>query len=172
LWLGVSGDLVRFDGVRFVDAETLTEQPLSSKGVVTAICAARDGSVWVGRSSGGISRIQGTQVTNYGVVEGLPAGTVTAVIEDSHGLIWVGTRVGVAAFVKNQWQVEFAGGVNNVFEDHAKNLWIDVAGKIFVRHPDAHGFEQVRSDSKSVQSFAEDQSGGIWVTDRTLGFDA
>lgn len=170
LWLGVSGDLVRFDGVRFVDAETLTEQPLSSKGVVTAICAARDGSLWVGRSSGGVSRIQGTQVTNYGVVEGVPAGTVTAVIEDSQGLIWVGTRVGVAAFRKNHWQVEFSGGVNNIFEDHAKNLWIDVAGQIFVRRPDAHGFEQVRSASPSVQSFAEDQAGAIWVTDRALGF--
>jgi ligand-binding sensor domain-containing protein len=174
LWLGVSGDLIRFDGVRFVDAETLYHGTLLNKGVVTALCAARDGSLWVGRNIGGVSRIQGSHVTNFGLEDGLPDEDITALIEDRHGTLWVGGRQGLARFSNDRWERlgERQGlsgeGVDAIFEDHVGSLWVQNSLGTFVRSSEQKGFARAPIEA-APQSFAEDRSGAIWISDRTAG---
>ena len=76
IWLGISVDLVRFDGVRFVTWSDLSEDPLRNGGVVTALTASRDGSLWVGHSPGGVTRIRDGAATNFAESTDVPAGRV------------------------------------------------------------------------------------------------
>ena len=58
LWLGTRAGLIRFDGVRFVIWEAESEAA-AAESDVTALYAARDGSLWIGYGgSGGVSRLQ------------------------------------------------------------------------------------------------------------------
>jgi ligand-binding sensor domain-containing protein len=47
LWLATTDGLVRFDGVRFLHWRPKTGN-LALLGTVRSLCAARDGSLWVG----------------------------------------------------------------------------------------------------------------------------
>src|SRR5712691_193386 len=74
LWLGTNVGLVRFDGVKFVPWKELSDLALPARRV-WALCAARDGSLWVGFTTpGGISRIKDGVVINYNDSNGLTGG--------------------------------------------------------------------------------------------------
>ena len=176
LWLGVSGDLVRFDGVRFVDAETITHGTWLNKGVITVLTAARDGSIWVGRSTGGVSRLKDGHVANFGIAEGVPEGSITSIVEDAASAIWVGTRFGLRRFVDGRWLFPVgpdhvpSDPVDSLFEDRAGNLWLANARGLFVRPIGKEPFVGGESDSQPVGDFAEDAAGALWAADRTRGF--
>src|SRR5262245_55334823 len=57
LWLGTEAGLYRFDGVRFVEIGAVDGERLPS-GSVWSLCAARDGSLWIGLGSSGVSHLQ------------------------------------------------------------------------------------------------------------------
>src|SRR6202158_3240473 len=61
LWLGTEAGLYRVDGLRFVLWEPIRGGPRPSSAV-WSLCAARDGSLWIGLGSGGIGRIRGRQL--------------------------------------------------------------------------------------------------------------
>ena len=75
LWLGTEAGLYRFDGLRFVPIE-----PGAVAGVhqhsqaVWSLCAARDGSLWIGFGSGGVGRLQNGRLIHYSSEGGAPAG--------------------------------------------------------------------------------------------------
>lgn len=177
LWLGVSGDLVRFDGVRFVDAETITHGSWLNKGIITALITASDGSIWVGRSLGGVSRLKDGLVSNFGPAEGVAEGSTSAILEDAAKTIWIGTRFGLRRYVDDgRWLPPIgpdhlsSDAVDSLFEDLAGNLWLANARGLFVRPFGKESFEAHPGDPQAVAHFAEDATGALWAADRTRGF--
>src|SRR5690242_11016078 len=47
LWIGTSGGLVRFDGVRFVVFDR-SNTPALREDSILSLCPAKDGSLWIG----------------------------------------------------------------------------------------------------------------------------
>jgi len=83
LWIGTTGGLVRFDGIRFVLwSPPAGERLLSSN--ISALLGARDGSLWIGTHSG-LSRWKDGDLINYPD----PNGLIVDIQEDSNGTIWV-----------------------------------------------------------------------------------
>ena len=78
----------------------------------------------------GVAKAQVLPIRNYGIREGLNAGSISAVLRDSRGLLWVGTYNGVNLYDGNRFQQPVMGTrsgqifVNQFFEDRHKNIWI------------------------------------------------
>lgn len=60
---------------------------------VYALAVARDGTLWVGTDKG-VSRRADDRFENFTVREGLPAGTVRAIVQDAAGGMWFGFSAG------------------------------------------------------------------------------
>src|SRR5467141_3517143 len=63
LWLGTETGLYRFDGLRFVAWEPKLGDRLPGSSV-WSLFTARDGSLWIGFGSGGISRLHDSRLRN------------------------------------------------------------------------------------------------------------
>jgi signal transduction histidine kinase/ligand-binding sensor domain-containing protein len=138
-------------------------------GPVMALVAARDGSVWVG-SGAGVFHVTRDKVRAFTAADGVVAG-VTALIEDRQGVIWAGSRRGLFRYSDGRWTAAakasgYAGTeVFSLHEDQSGRLWVGSTAGVYRRGADA--FELVDAASVNVQGFAEDDTGGMWVTDGT-----
>lgn len=175
LWLGTSAGLVRFDGLKFLPWKELSDSPLPARRV-WALCAARDGSLWVGFATpGGISRIKDGVVTNYDEPSGLMSGYVESLTEDQDGSIWAGTRGGLFHFQNGKWDqlgpggALFEGMVSSTFEDSHGNLWVSTTDGVFRRLKDKPTFEHIVPASYWAHRVMEDRMGAMWITDPRVG---
>jgi len=103
-WVGtMAGGLNRFDRrsgefTRFLhdpdDPDSLGHQ------AVTTIHQDRRGILWVGTNAGGLNRYDDVSDTfrRYTEKNGLADNSVKAILEDSHGLLWISTEGGVSRF--------------------------------------------------------------------------
>lgn len=170
LWLGTTGGLVRFDGFQFVQWGDRGEAPLPGSSV-PVLLGARDGSLWVGfGNQGGVSQIRTDgRVVDYSAREGLPAGPVTALIEDREGVIWIGGRGGLSKLQGGRWaRVGRADGlpeveVSSLHEDAHGAVWVGTAVGVYRRAAGEPSF-QLDDGGLYVQDFTESDSGAIWVT--------
>jgi signal transduction histidine kinase/ligand-binding sensor domain-containing protein len=177
LWLGMNGGgLVRFDGFQFSPWGAGGEPELPGN-FIPALLSARDGSLWVGfgHSPGLqrvalVSRILDGRITTYTANDGLPGGIVAAIREDRQGTIWVAGSHGLAAFEGGRWrQAGQAEGIPEVdsfslYVDRQGTLWVGTSAGVYTRKDGAAAFERYDATLTSVQSFAEDDAGRLWIT--------
>lgn len=94
IWVGTRGSgLFRIQGKevrRYTAGEGLTDN------YIGALCASRDGTLWVGGTAG-LSRLDpGTgRVVRYTTKEGLAANYILSLYEDADGVLWVGSWGGI-----------------------------------------------------------------------------
>jgi ligand-binding sensor domain-containing protein/signal transduction histidine kinase len=93
LWIGTRAGAARFDGLTFTPLELL---PNAAEPSVLCLCAAKDGSLWLGTEERGLYHLHNGRLSHYGKDEGLPSDTVTQVQETSDGSVWIGLYEGVA----------------------------------------------------------------------------
>lgn len=173
LWLATDAGLVRFDGVRF-DRWALKQSALPA-GASSALLTSRDGGLWIGLSgSSPVGRLRNRKLTLYGASEGLGVTYVSSLIEDREGTIWAGTPRGLFYFREERWAKAATDGsiddasVLAVYEDGDGHLWAGTHTAVFRKAPNTKHFEQVdviNVSSNVWQSFGEDASGTVWITD-------
>jgi len=87
------------------------------------------GALWIGHYQQGVSLIQKGVVRLFGPNEGLPSGTVQAIMQDQSGSVWVGTHTGLARYRNGGWTAWRGadgvpeGGILAIVEDDFQNLW-------------------------------------------------
>ena len=182
LWLGMNGGgLVRFDGSQFSQWGSGGEPALPGD-FIPALLGARDGSVWVGfghspglQHGALVSRIVDRRVTTYTVNDGLSGGTIAALMEDRRGTVWATGSWGLAAFDGQRWrQLGQAEGLPKLdayglFEDRQGALWMGTSAGVYTRAAQASVFTLHDARLLSVRSFAQGETGTIWVTDDKAG---
>jgi signal transduction histidine kinase len=180
IWLGRQrGGLtvLRNVGATLV-AKAYTQADGLAQNSVYSVHRCRDGTVWAGTISGGVSRLKNGVFTNYSVSDGLASNFVSSIIEGFDGKIWFATSRGLASFADGHWINRSArdglpsSDVRSIFEDANHVLWIAtanglgalVAGKIQVPQnlPDLL--------REQIFGFAEDAYGFLWIatTDHVL----
>jgi len=183
LWLGSDAGLYRFDGLRFVPWQPITEGRLPDSPVLSLL-TARDGSLWVGFGSGGISQIRDERVTNHPPGGGVPTGGSLSIVEDGNGSIWAGGPYGLARFDGLQWHRVgseagyTAPGAQALLVDHQGTVWVATDGSNFRLSKDPverntilslalneHRFSGTGEAVGMVWRMAEAPGGRVWIAD-------
>ena len=185
LWLGTEAGLYRFDGLHFVAWEPGSgEQILGSS--VWSLCTSRDGGLWIGFSSGGISQLLNGHLKNYSRADGVPDGGILSIVEDGNGSIWAGGQYGLTKLDGGRWRqvggepAYPAPGAQVLFVDRRGTLWVATDGLNFglsrdpVRRntilslaPNAKSFVATRESVGQVWMMAEAPDGDVWIADTT-----
>lgn len=99
LWLASYQGLVRFDGVRF---RTFIETDIPGLARASFWGAARDsaGRLWAATENAGIVRLERGEWRVFTTRDGLPSDRLTAITVDGSGVLWVGSREGVASITE------------------------------------------------------------------------
>jgi signal transduction histidine kinase/ligand-binding sensor domain-containing protein len=169
LWIGTSGGLVRFDGVRFVTFDR-GNTPQMTENSIFCLTVSRDGSLWAGMEGGGLLRYRGGAFRQYSVADGLTNGFVRAVYEDREGTLWVGTDDGLFRLSGERFSRTDGNGkipalaVHDIREDHMGRLWVGGSRLLMIRGSDCKEFVLEGYPSATrVKSILETSDGTIWV---------
>ena len=173
LWLGRQrGGLTQLRSENgSLTAKTFTQADGLAQNSVYSVHQSRDGTVWAGTLSGGVSRLQDGKFTTYTTANGLASNTVASILEGSDGTIWFGTPTGLSALSKGRWQSYPAAegltslSVNCLLEDSGGVLWAGTSAGLAFRSPD--GFRAVTGATASLREqilgIAEDRHGSLWM---------
>jgi ligand-binding sensor domain-containing protein/signal transduction histidine kinase len=174
LWAGRQrGGLTRLhisNGV--FETKTYTHADGLAQDSVFAVYQNRDGSIWAGTLSGGVSELKDGEFTTYTTANGLPSNTLTAMTEGADGTMWFATPVGLTSMLNGQWQNygEHDGlpspDIDCLFEDSKRVLWIGTTAGLGYR---ASGVFHIPRDvpqslHEQVFGVAEDSNGWLWVS--------
>jgi signal transduction histidine kinase/ligand-binding sensor domain-containing protein len=118
--------------------------------------------------------LQELTVRTWSKEQGLPADSVTAVLQTRDGYLWIGTSGGLARFDGVTF-VPFAPAgprsnvtlrVSALCEDSAGRLWIGTQGEGLLRYSggEVTWFERnAELSDQTINSIAEDPTGNVWV---------
>src|SRR5215468_970200 len=173
LWVGRQrGGLtsLRTSGGSFI-AKTYTQADGLAQNSVYVVRESRDGTVWAGTLSGGVSRFDGRRFRNYTTATGIASNTVTSIRETRDGSIWFGTPNGLNSLSNGRWTTYTtkdglpSEDVNCLFEDSSGTLWTGTSNGLALFNS---GHVQVPSNLPAllrgkIFGVAEDQLGWFWI---------
>ena len=135
LYSGSFRGLSYFDGAAWVRA-TAVPDPYND-----ALCASRDGKLWIGTRGSGLVLLDGKQVTRFTTSDGLISNAVTSLFCDRDNHLWVGTSKGISYFDGKEWTtdafidakvaINFEGGGFKQAADGA--IWINQCSRSWLR---------------------------------------
>jgi signal transduction histidine kinase/ligand-binding sensor domain-containing protein len=152
-------------------AETFTQAEGLAQNSVYAVHQSRDGTVWAGTLSGGVSSFKNGKFTTYTTANGLASNTVTAIWETSDGTMWIATPNGLNALSEGRWRTYTGrdglppGNVNCLLEDSTGALWIGTSkGLAFLKSGQIElPREAPESLREAIFGLAEDRNGWLWI---------
>ncbi|HEV2752179.1 MAG TPA: ATP-binding protein [Gemmatimonadales bacterium] len=178
LWIGAQTGLYSFDGVRFEPFEAPGAPRLPSVSI-NALLPTPDTSLWIGYVAGGVSVVARGRVASYGQRDGLPDGTITAIVQDSMGSISVATTTGLARLVAGRWKrygrdSGYPGGLtSDLLVDRRGTLWAATNTGVFTLLRGASQFvrEAPSLDPRGIGVGMPRQApdGSVWGASMTLG---
>jgi len=162
-------------------ARTYTQADGLAQNSVYSVHRNRDGTVWAGTVSAGVSRLKDGKFTNYSMATGLASNSVSSIVEDHGGTMWFATPNGLASFAHERWMNRSvpdglpSSDVRSIFEDSKHALWITTSGGLaFLRSGRIgvpHGVPE--SLHEEIFGIAEDKRGFLWfaTSDHVLQVD-
>ncbi|MGA2428163.1 MAG: two-component regulator propeller domain-containing protein [Candidatus Acidiferrum sp.] len=173
LWIGrQKGGLthLRYEGSSFT-GETYTHVDGLAQNSVYAVHQNRDGTVWAGTLSAGVSNFRSGKFTTYTTADGLASNTIASITEASDGTMWFGTPNGLNAFSKGKWRTYTSedglppGTVNCLLQDSAGVLWIGTENGLAFNTSDSFQIPREVPESLHEQIFGieEDKTGSLWI---------
>jgi diguanylate cyclase (GGDEF)-like protein len=163
LWFGTQRGLVRYDGN---DYRVFRSDPSDSQSLagnyVRALLAARDGRLWVGTFSGGLSMFD-PRTETFTRIAGLAYDRVEGLAEDREGRIWIGTTAGLDRLDPRTNRVEHLTqtAVRAALFDRRGTLWAGTRDGLVRR--DGAAFTRVALAGQNVVRLFEDRRGRIWI---------
>ena len=155
-----------------VSATTYTQAQGLVQNTVTAVYQSRDGTVWAGGPSEGITRFKDGKFTAFTTANGLASNTVTSILEGSDGTMWFATANGLSSLSQDRWKTYAGvdglppGRINCLFEDSNGALWIGNDNGIAMLHTGQVHLPLDVPDAlhEPVFGIAGDNNGCLWLS--------
>ncbi|HWD92497.1 MAG TPA: two-component regulator propeller domain-containing protein [Verrucomicrobiae bacterium] len=171
LWVGTRGGLARFDGVDFTSYDSKNTPALKNSSI-TALCADRQGALWIGTDGGGLVCLRDGAFSNFNTTNGLAGSHVRVIFESTDGSLWIGTTEGMSQFKDGRFRTYteadglLSDAVNYIYEDRDGNLWIATGkglnrlrrGGIMDRFTMPNGLP-----NDSVRGICQDTGHRVWI---------
>jgi ligand-binding sensor domain-containing protein/signal transduction histidine kinase len=173
LWVGRQhGGLTHLRlGEGSITSKTYTLADGLAQDSVYSVYLARDGTVWAGTLSAGVSRLRDGKFTNFTIANGLASNTVASILESSDGTTWFATPSGLSALSGDRWMSYRTGdglpseNVNCLLQDSAGILWAGTGSGLAFRN--SRGFQVPVAEPAPLQAqilgLAEDRFGSLWI---------
>lgn len=169
LWVGTSGGLVRFDGVRFALFNRESE-PSFRDDSIYSLFTAKDGTLWVGTEGGGLLRYRGGVFRSFGAADGLSNGFVRVIFEDLRGRLWIGTDGGLFQMAgESLVRIDGRGGVpqmnvHSICEDREGRLLVGGWGLLVLTEGRADYYTSSLSlADNSIRTIRQTTDGATWI---------
>jgi len=153
-------------------AKTYTQADGLAQNGVYAVYQSRNGTVWAGTLSGGVSALKNGHFTSYTTANGMSSNTIAAITEDSNGTMWFATPSGIDSFSQGRWSALRKGeglpsdNVNCLLFGSSDVLWIGTsAGLAYIRSgkvQDVSGSATYLGEP--ILGIAEDGKGWLWIS--------
>jgi ligand-binding sensor domain-containing protein/signal transduction histidine kinase len=183
IWIGRQrGGLTRL--IRNGDtysAKTYTHADGLAQNSVCSVYRDRDGTVWAGTVSAGVSRLRDGVFATYSVVNGLPSNSVNSIIEGGDGTVWFATANGLASFSNGHWLKRTtsdglpSANIKAVFEDSKHVVWVATSAGLAYLVSGHIGIPAALPESLREQVFGitEDRGGSLWfaISDHMIRAD-
>jgi signal transduction histidine kinase/ligand-binding sensor domain-containing protein len=170
LWIGSTGGLASFGGahIRIFNAPQL--QALGARSIF-CLAVDHDGSLWAGTEGGGLLHVHGQDVQVFSAAEGLTDGFVRSVLQDTRGVLWVGTDNGLFRMTGGRLdRVDGHGGVpemavHHITEDRGGSIWAGGSQLVAIdRSGTARVYSLPGAYSKNrVKRILQTSDGTLWV---------
>jgi ligand-binding sensor domain-containing protein len=152
-------------------ARTYTEADGLAQNSVYTVHQSRDGSVWAGTLSGGVSRLKDGKFTTYTVANGLGGNSIASIEDAPTGTMWFATPGGLSELIKDRWRTYTtkdglpANDVRCILHDSSGVLWIGTTGGVaFLKASHVHaGGGDNGLLRETVLGMAEDHGGFLWI---------
>jgi ligand-binding sensor domain-containing protein/signal transduction histidine kinase len=114
LWIGTeNGGLIFFKDGKFSAIQKSADN--LSGNDITCLCSGKNGGLWVGTSDHGLSRFQGGKWIHFSTTNGLASDSISYVIEDDGGDLWIGSNMGLMRIQKKSLDDFLDGKINSIF---------------------------------------------------------
>jgi len=173
VWLGRQrGGLT---GLQFRNGRTRSQSYTEANGLaqnsVYAVYRSRDGSVWAGTLSGGVSKFKDGRFTTYTTADGLASNTVSSILETRDRAMWFATSNGLSSFSNGHWRTYSTHDglpspvVNCLLEDSSGTLWSGTSGGLAFSASDHFQAPPQSPEVLREQIFGvtEDKNGWFWI---------
>jgi ligand-binding sensor domain-containing protein/signal transduction histidine kinase len=174
LWLGRQrGGLTHLTFSRgAATAKNYTHADGLAQNGVYAVYQSRNGTVWAGTLSGGVSALKNGHFTSYTTADGMSSNTIAAIAEDSNGTMWFATPSGVDSLSQGRWNALRKGeglpsdNVNCLLFGSSDVLWIGTsAGLAYIHSGKVQNVSGLAAYlGEQILGIAEDGTGRLWIS--------
>jgi ligand-binding sensor domain-containing protein len=173
VWLGRKRQglthITYHDGLR--TSRSYTRADGLPRNSVYAVHQSRDGTIWAGTLTAGVSHLHDGRLSNYTTADGLASNIILSIAEDAGGTMWSATPSGVSSFANNRWRTYRvqdglpSGNVNTLFGDSSGTLWLGtLRGIAFIRSKIIVPSNLPPSLLGQIFGIAQDRLGSLWIT--------
>ena len=173
VWVGRQrGGLMRLaESQRRMVSRTYRQADGLAQDSVCAVHRNRDGTVWAGTVSSGLSRLKDGVFTNYSIANGLASNGINSIVEGFDGTMWFATANGLESFAGDRWINRVArdglpsADVRSIYEDAKHVLWVATARGIAYVDAGRIGMPRGLPEAlrEQIFGFAEDRGGSLWI---------